>query len=129
MQVMAAVVAKGGPKLKAAENPDGPVSLGRGAGAAMTAKSISMEDATAMFSSALQMPVVDMTGIKGRYDISLDLTPYIAGLQKEQAADMDVIIDLINRVGQDQFGLKLEPRKAPVEMLVVDSAEKAPAEN
>jgi uncharacterized protein (TIGR03435 family) len=129
LEALVAVVAKGGPKLKPAENPDGPVSLGRGPGTTMTAKSISMEDAVALFSQALQMPVVDQTGIKGRYDIALDLTPYIADVSKQGAADMDVIIDLMNRVGQEQFGLKLEPRKAPVEMLVVDAAEKAPVEN
>jgi uncharacterized protein (TIGR03435 family) len=129
LEALVAVVAKGGPKLKPAENPDGPVSLGRGPGTAMTAKSISMDDAVALFSQALQMPVVDQTGIKGRYDISLDLTPYIADISKQGAADVDVIIDLMNRVGQEQFGLKLESRKAPVEILVVDSAEKAPAEN
>lgn len=130
MEVLAAVVAKGGPKLKPAENPDGPYSIARGGGAAaFTAKSISMEDAAALLSGALPMPVVDMTGIKGRFDVTVDLTPYIADVQKQGAAEFDVIQDLLNRVAQEQLGLRLESRKAPVELLVVDSAEKGPSEN
>ncbi len=67
MAALVAVVAKGGAKLKPAENPDGPYSIARAPGAAggfgVVLKSISIEDAMALLSRPLQMLlIVDETG-------------------------------------------------------------------
>ncbi len=64
-----------------------------------------------------------MTGLKGRYDFTLDLMPYQPA---DGGGDMAGI--LMTAV-QEQLGLKLESRKAPVEVLVIDHAERIPTEN
>ena len=130
MQTMAAVVAKGGSKLKPAENQNGPMSLVPGAGGVLTIKSISTEEAAGLLSGPLQMPVADETGLKGRFDVMIDMNTYIADLRKQAGTpDIGTIIDVLNQVAQDQLGLKLESRKAPVEVVIVDSVERVPTSN
>jgi len=87
-------------------------------------------------------PVVDMTGITGSYDFDLDFTPedYMAMLIRSAIAagvtmPPEALRMLSGSSGDslmnalDRLGLKLENRKAPVEVLVVDRMEKAPTEN
>jgi len=68
-------------------------------------------------------PVIDKTGLTGKYDIRLEATPYIRINNSPQPDDLSVF-DAI----QQQLGLKLEAQKASVEVIVVDSVEK-PTEN
>jgi uncharacterized protein (TIGR03435 family) len=61
----------------------------------------------------VDLPVLDMTGLKGFYTLTLDWnkdTPIADALQ-------------------EQLGLKLETRQAPIEILIVDHSEKVPSEN
>ena len=67
---------------------------------------------------------MDLTGLSGRYDFALDLTIY-AG-RDSQADDM---ASLVVTAVQEQLGLKLEPRKEPVEILLIDHVEKTPTGN
>jgi uncharacterized protein (TIGR03435 family) len=68
-------------------------------------------------------PVVDLTGLKGRYDLTLDISSYMGG---GQPMDLPAVL---NEALQKQLGLNLVQRKAPMEMLIVDRAEKAPVDN
>ena len=72
-------------------------------------------------------PVVDQTGLKGRYDISFDLSSMLTMMSEKTGIDdaVQAIIQLI----QEQLGLKVERHKAPIEILVVDHAERVPTEN
>jgi|SRR5271157_2528831 len=69
--------------------------------------------------SGSPVPVMDKTGLPGVYDFSVDMRP-------EPGAD---IFTLWQGVLQDQLGLKLESLKAPVEVLVIDHAERIPVAN
>lgn len=64
-------------------------------------------------------PVVDMTGLKGAYDMTLDWSPEAAPNPEKPSLFTAVT---------EQLGLRLEAQKAPVEILVIDHAEK-PSEN
>jgi uncharacterized protein (TIGR03435 family) len=66
-------------------------------------------------------PVVDQTGIQGVFDFTLDW----AEDEEHEAAG----IPSIRTALEEKLGLKLEPRKLPVEMLVIDHLEKKPTEN
>jgi len=82
----------------------------------------------------VQGRVVNDTGLKAKYEYTLTFTggfgpsgpiarPLDAG-----ASDPSGLPDIFSAL-QSQLGLKLEPKKVPVEVLVVDHMEKAPAEN
>jgi uncharacterized protein (TIGR03435 family) len=64
-------------------------------------------------------PVLDQTGIKGVFDISVEL-------KAEQGTDTFVVWQ---RALEEQLGLKLTAQKAPVEVLVIDHAERIPTAN
>jgi len=135
LSVFAIVVGKNGPKLtKSAGDPNGlPGLFFRGLGD-LPARNATMADfAGVMQTAVLDRPVVDQTGLSGRFDFELKWTPdetQFGGLGVRVPAPSDdpsAPPDLFTAI-QQQLGLKLQPTKAPVEVLVVDRVEK-PSEN
>ena len=87
-------------------------------------------------------PVVDMTELKGKYDFTLTFTEedyhammIRAAISSGMALPPEAIQAMQNASGDSLFsalqmvGLKLESRKAPLDVLVIDHAEKSPTEN
>jgi len=66
-------------------------------------------------------PIVDRTGLTGHYNFVLKWTP------DQDSASPDAGPSIFTAI-QEQLGLKLEPIKAPVQILVVDHIER-PSEN
>jgi uncharacterized protein (TIGR03435 family) len=98
-----------------------------------------MADAMARF---LDKPIVDMTDLKGNYQVSLDVSMQDAMKVARAAgfgvpaAEAPVKTDEASDPGSSTIfqsvqamGLKLEPRKAPLEFIVIDHVEKTPTEN
>jgi uncharacterized protein (TIGR03435 family) len=85
-----------------------------------------------MLSNVLRAPVIDMTGLKGRYDLSLNVAKYAADMaapgKSVESTPMDPMA-LVTTVLQAELGLKLEAKKMPLDVLVIDRAEKSPVEN
>jgi uncharacterized protein (TIGR03435 family) len=124
MPCFALVIAKRGPKLHEVEPKGGSTwSSSRGL---LTANRISMEYFASILSSVTERPVKDMTGLKAVYELKLEWMPENAGTEPkpEQSSAAPSIFTAL----QEQLGLKLETTKAPVEMLIIDRAEK-PVEN
>jgi uncharacterized protein (TIGR03435 family) len=75
--------------------------------------------------------VLDSTGLTGVFDFTLewsaDETQKL--LPQGETAPTAGSGPSIFSALQDQLGLKLESRKGPVEVLVVDRVERAPSEN
>jgi uncharacterized protein (TIGR03435 family) len=134
LSLYALVVAKGGPKLTSSEaDPNGtPSLLFRGLGT-LPVRNANMADfAGVMQSAVLDRPVVDQTGLKGRWDFALKWTPdetqfASLGARVPPPSDSASDPDLFTAI-QQQSGLKLEPTKAVVEVLAIDRVEK-PSEN
>ena len=128
MSVFALTVAKGGPKFQEATT-DGQFSMDRTNSFVLSAHHARMLDLAQGISSEAGKVVVDETGLPGRYEIRLDLAPYV-----QRAADgspgqqLDTASIMFTGL-QEILGLKLEPRKANVDVLVIDHAEKTPTEN
>jgi len=151
--VYALVVGRDGPKLKKSDGSGaspafagadlrravvtsvtGPDGVSR-----MVAKGLTMSSLSDVLSRMVGRPVVDMTEIQGNYDISLEMgagasvgmPTAVAGADatgaaapvRESASSASIFAVI------QQIGLKLESRKAPIEYIVVDKAEKVPTEN
>lgn len=75
----------------------------------------------------LRAPVVDETGLNGKYDLTVDAMKYMA-MANDSGAPMDPV-SLVMTAVQEELGLKLESRKVALDMLVVDHVEKNAGEN
>jgi len=149
-QVYDLIVAKNGPKLKesaktpapkdAPEPPSGRLTLdqegfpvltpGRGPrmaisgdrGSAVFTEG-SMEQLVDLLSHQVGRPVTDATGLKGKYDFSLRWS--MEGFGKPGEDPGPTIFGAV----QEQLGLKLEQKKGPIDMIVIDHIDKVPTEN
>ncbi len=77
-----------------------------------------------ILSRIFQTPVIDMTGLTGRYDITINAAKYI-----QQTGEKPDPLTIIQTGLQEELGLKLEAKKTAVDLVIVDHAEKAPIEN
>jgi uncharacterized protein (TIGR03435 family) len=133
--------------------PGGPGGPGPGAmmrmePGKMTAQRIKMDGFVGMLSNLVGRPVIDETKLTGFYNITLEFSP-------EEFANMKGGMRIVGPGGGEaggaakadagpapdsapgaslfqsvqKLGLKLEPRKGPVEFLVIDHVEKTPTEN
>ena len=118
------VVARGGPKLHNSQE-DAPGVLRPDKGA-MVAQHATMSEFIGTLAGPLRTPVIDKTGLTGRYDFTVDLSSYLADAKPGQQPDMTGIMISALR---EQLGLNLESRKESVEVLVIDHAEKSPSGN
>jgi len=123
MPVYGLVVGKGGPKFPASA-PETAHSghLGvRGRNYEVLLKKASMDDVVnAIANSFPDRPVVDKTGLTGVYDVKLTYTPETRSNRENPDPDDLSVFTAV----QEQLGLKLEPQKAMVEVLIVDHVEK-----
>ena len=127
MPVYALVVGKNGPKFKESA-PEAALISNHGVNGRnqnMTLAKVTMEsladDIRRDFGT--DRPVLDKTGLTGAYDVKLEATPEFRINGGSAPGDISVFTAV-----QEQLGLKLEPTKGPVEILVIDHVEK-PSEN
>jgi uncharacterized protein (TIGR03435 family) len=144
LPVYAIVVAKGGPKLKAAEieekdcESDAAKDLnchnfGGGRGRGLHAKAANISDLALFVSNWTDRPLVDKTGLTGMYQFETRgwaniapgpaPAPGAVAEDGQDAASLPTVFTLFA-----DMGLKLEPQHAPVEMFVIESVER-PTEN
>lgn len=105
-------------------------------------RKLTMGRMASILSACLDRPVVDMTELHGRYDLSFPITEedlhgmirrgFVNGggsVSPEALRDLDSMDLASLHAGLNSFGLKLEGRKSPLPVLVVDSILKSPTEN
>lgn len=134
LSVYAIVVAKNGPKLaKSQADPHGLPSLFfRGLGTLPAANATIGDLAGVLQGAVLDRPVVDQTGLTGKYDFTLTWTPdqfQFRGMGATPPAPSDnpsAPPDLFTAM-QDELGLKLESTKASVDVMVLDKVERPSA--
>jgi uncharacterized protein (TIGR03435 family) len=124
LAVYAIRIAKGGTKLNPAANPDAQVNQrGNNRGTELTQfyTSAAISDFVLGMQFFLDRPLVDQTGLTGRYDFKIVYTPDELG-----ATDTNTAPSIFTAV-QEQLGLKLEPVKALCDVLVIDYVERTSA--
>jgi uncharacterized protein (TIGR03435 family) len=75
-----------------------------------------------LFAKMVGMPVLNETGLQGVFSFTLEWTPDTVAPAANDGASLFAAL-------QEQLGLKLEGRKGPAEVLVVDHIERTPTEN
>lgn len=111
-------VTKSGVKFKAGQ---GSGSRSDGSGPHYEGVNVTMSRLAEFLSTRVDLPVIDMTGLAGAYDMKLDWVP-------DANANGPVGLTLPEAL-VDQLGLRLENRKAPIEVLVIDHIERVPTAN
>ena len=129
MPVYVMTLAKGGPKFQESAT-EGTFALDQTGAFMLAAHHARMTDLAQGISAEIARPVVDETGLKGRYEIRMNLAPYATratdgGTTPGQFDMMSILFTGL----QDLLGLKLEASKQSVDVLVIDHAEKTPTEN
>jgi uncharacterized protein (TIGR03435 family) len=95
----------------------------------LRAKGESLKDFANLLTGELDRPVFDYTGLTGKYDFGIAWsTDEAIAKALNQPSALEPGLDVFAAL-QAQLGLKLEPRKASVEMVVVDRVEREPTAN
>jgi uncharacterized protein (TIGR03435 family) len=96
--------------------------------AGMQAHNEAVEWLVKTLSGQLKATVVDETGLTGKYDFAMNWVP-----EDGRIATMPETADLggpsLTSAVEEQLGLRLMRRKGPLEFIVIDRAERKPAEN
>ena len=145
MPVYAMVVGKNGPKLKPVEGePGGGMRMSISPRGRQMSGPTTMNALAGGLSQMLDRPVVDLTDLRGTYEIDLEWVPderegggMMAKMKAmAEAASTDPKGDPLGPNGlslfgalQEKLGLRMEARKSPVDIVVVDSARQVPTEN
>lgn len=120
---MTLVVAKNGPKLEPPK--EGPNDFSRIPAPGhrfFNQNQLSMAVFADLLSRQVDRPVLDMTGLKGYFAVKVEWATDDARETENPGPSLFTAL-------QEQLGLKLEARKGPLEILVIDHAEKVPTEN
>jgi uncharacterized protein (TIGR03435 family) len=117
----ALIVTKGGTKLKQATPDEVPYRQNSAMGT--VARATTMQEFADFLSGPVEKPVVDKTGLAGRWDFAFDFTKYMADPPK----GLDDFLIVLNITLQGELGLKLEPEKDVVDVMVIDHVTKASA--
>ena len=149
LPIYALVIAKGGSKLQETKpddaNPDPanasahPTNKGRmrmsfqSTAIELTATGMAMDGLARQLASQLHSTVQNQTGLKGIYDFTVHFTPDDAGMDASGPGGSGASLSdnsgtSIFAAVEDQLGLKLESKKGPVDVVVVDHVDK-PSDN
>jgi uncharacterized protein (TIGR03435 family) len=82
----------------------------------------SMDLIAGWFGASLNQPVIDETGLTGKYDITLQYFPDAQGAGDERGPSLI-------QAAKEQAGLILEPAKRTIGVLVIDRIERTPTDN
>jgi len=113
----ALVLAKSGLKIKPVEGATG--SNSNGGRGQLTVTGMTLAKFADLLSRELKSPVADLTETSGAYDFKLEWS-----IDGDPNDDQSALFEAL----QSQLGVKLESRKLPLDLIVVDRAER-PSEN
>jgi uncharacterized protein (TIGR03435 family) len=116
-------VAKGGPKMPEAKDAPANVPTGVQGQLRIISNRMPISTVVTLLSRYMRAFVVDQTGLAGDFEVKLVWTPDDRPIPDDQRGPS------VFTAVEEQLGLKLVSRKGPMEVLVVDRAEKTPTEN
>jgi uncharacterized protein (TIGR03435 family) len=122
-------VGRGGPKFQPSKDPGGPPLFRLFQRRQITAQRAPLARLVEVLSPLLGRPVLDRTGLTGVYDFKLEWSPDETQVRSDETArpsehPSDENVPSLAAALQEQLGLRLQSQKGPVEILIVDRAEK-----
>jgi uncharacterized protein (TIGR03435 family) len=136
MEVMAMLLPKSGThKMTPSKVTEGEIKNHQDPVRGMVIEGAPLKGFATEMSREFTIPVVDMTGLEGRFDFALNPQKYVQEFRnammasRERIEEPEARVILMQNILEGDLGLRLEKRKAPVEVLVIDKAEKSPVEN
>jgi uncharacterized protein (TIGR03435 family) len=128
------MVGTNGPKFQAADAGGAGLPFkkaNKSSGAGIHSAHLTMPQLAEMLSRRLGCPVLDRTGLAGAYRVTLEWAAEnkVTKPGKPDKAEPDTDRPSIFTALRDQMGLRLQARKAPVEIFVIDHIEKTPTAN
>lgn len=123
--VYALVVAKGGPILQESTDDRSRIRMGRGT---ITGHAAGLGLLALNLSNELSRRVIDRTGLTGKYDFELRWPPEAPSAPTADVPPPpDPNAPSVFTALQEQLGLRLESQRGPVEVFIIDRAEKPSA--
>jgi uncharacterized protein (TIGR03435 family) len=116
-------IAKGGAKVHPAAEPDA-MPFRQNSANGSVVRSMTIQDFGDFLAEPLHMPVIDQTGLKGKYDFTLDFTPYLPDPTHNMDATRPDTTSIVMVAMEAELGLKLSTEKTSVVVMVIDHAEK-----
>jgi uncharacterized protein (TIGR03435 family) len=127
LPVYALVVAEKGPRLRTVKDAElGPGKELVALYGAISARSAGATDLARVLTVIADRPVLDQTGLDGKYDFELQFDQSSTGRGNQRPVDVGK--PSIFTAVREQLGLRLDPQRAQMELLVVDHVEK-PTDN
>jgi uncharacterized protein (TIGR03435 family) len=131
------LVARNGPKMETADSPGAAIPFkkaNKSNGTRVRSPNLTMPQLADILSRRLGQPVRDMTGLSGGYRVTLEWAAdekvsKPGRTKKPGKTKRDSDLPTIFTALQNQLGLRLDSRKAPVDIFVIDHVEKTPAGN
>jgi uncharacterized protein (TIGR03435 family) len=90
----------------------------------ISGRKITIDRLATTLSLFMSRAIVDRTNLDGEFDLDLRWLPDQAPTIDVRNAPTDATAPPLFTAMQEQLGLKLEPARGPVEVLVIDSAQK-----
>ena len=134
LDVLAMLLPKAGHKMTPSQT-EGPAQNRQDPVRGMVLEGVDLGEFANELSRDVEVPVVDMTGLKGRFDFTFNVQKYVAALRARVMAggkpigESDARVMVMQDILAGELGLQLEPRQAPVDVIAIDHAEKSPVEN
>jgi uncharacterized protein (TIGR03435 family) len=122
---LALVPGKDGAKIKPSSQPQGQATQVRGR---IHHNQMPMSLLVSLLSRFERQTIVDLTGLKGSFEVALEWAPDNALSPANADAPPPGRPNLFEAV-QEQLGLKLEARRSPLEVLAVEQAAQVPEDN
>ena len=129
LQALVMTVAKNGHKLKPNETEGNPsFSTGK---LTLTGNGATVRQLIDFLTRQVRFPIVDQTGLTGRFDYFVDINSYVTEEMRTSNSNgpPPEAPSIITQALAGQLGLKLDPKKVPMDTVIVDSMEKTPTEN
>jgi uncharacterized protein (TIGR03435 family) len=135
-EVLALTVPKGGHKMTPSRNTEGPGAPRQDPARGTVIEGVTLAELCEELShDARSVPLLDMTGLTGRFDFTFNVQKYREATRAQAmseprpTSEAELVVSLIEAAIMGELGLNVDRRRAPVDYLVIDRADQKPSAN